>query len=38
VLTGIADKKQLDDALKGALTTAVQEFARDFTARKAAVA
>jgi F-type H+-transporting ATPase subunit alpha len=38
VLTGIAEKKQLDDALKGALNTAVEQFARDFAARKAAVA
>jgi F-type H+-transporting ATPase subunit alpha len=38
VFTGIAEKKQLDDQLKAALNTAVQEFARDFTARKAAVA
>jgi F-type H+-transporting ATPase subunit alpha len=38
VLPGIREKKQLDDQLKGALNTAVAEFAKDFTARKAAVA
>jgi F-type H+-transporting ATPase subunit alpha len=38
VLTGIAEKKQLDDQLKGALTSAVAEFAKDFAARKAAAA
>lgn len=38
VFTGIAEKKQLDDQLKGALDTAVKEFAGDFAARKAAVA
>jgi F-type H+-transporting ATPase subunit alpha len=38
VLTAIADKKQFDDALRAALTSAVEEFARDFAARKAAVA
>ncbi len=38
VFTGIAEKKQLDDQLKAALDTAVKEFARDFAARKAAVA
>jgi F-type H+-transporting ATPase subunit alpha len=38
VFTGIAEKKQLDDQLKSALDTAVKEFARDFAARKAAVA
>jgi F-type H+-transporting ATPase subunit alpha len=35
---GIAEKKQLDDQLKAALTQAVQEFAGDFAARKAAAA
>jgi F-type H+-transporting ATPase subunit alpha len=35
---GIAEKKQLDDQLKPALTAAVEEFAKDFAARKAAVA
>src|SRR5215213_6442975 len=34
----LADKRQLDDQLKGALTAAVSEFAKDFSARKAAVA
>ncbi|HEY7284941.1 MAG TPA: F0F1 ATP synthase subunit alpha [Vicinamibacterales bacterium] len=38
VFAGIAEKKQLDDQLKAALNTAVEEFARDFSARKAAVA
>jgi F-type H+-transporting ATPase subunit alpha len=38
VLPGIREKKQLDDELKGALTSAVSEFAKDFSARKAAVA
>jgi F-type H+-transporting ATPase subunit alpha len=38
VLRGIVEKKQLDDQLKSALDTAVKEFARDFAARKAAVA
>jgi len=35
---GIAEKKQLDDQLKGALDAAVKEFAADFIARKAAAA
>jgi F-type H+/Na+-transporting ATPase subunit alpha len=35
---GIAEKKQLDDQLKAALTDAVKEFAGDFAARKAAAA
>jgi F-type H+-transporting ATPase subunit alpha len=35
---GIAEKKQLDDELKAALTSAVKEFATDFAARKAAAA
>ena len=38
VFSGIRDKKQLDDELKGALNTAVKEFAGDFAARKAAAA
>jgi F-type H+-transporting ATPase subunit alpha len=38
VFAGIAEKKQLDDQLKAALNTAVEEFARDLAARKAAVA
>src|SRR5439155_19268401 len=38
VFSGIADKKQLDDQLKGALNAAVKEFATDFAARKAAAA
>jgi F-type H+/Na+-transporting ATPase subunit alpha len=36
VFTGIVEKKQLDDQLKGALDRAVKEFAGDFSARKAA--
>src|SRR6185436_3480856 len=35
VLKGIAEKKQLDDQLKAALTTAVKDFSTDFAARKA---
>jgi F-type H+-transporting ATPase subunit alpha len=38
MFSGIAEKKQLDDQLKTALDGAVKEFARDFAARKAAVA
>ena len=38
VLSGIAEKKQLDDQIKAALTQAVKEFAGDFTARKSAAA
>jgi hypothetical protein len=38
VLTGIVEKKQLDDQLKAALNTAVKEFAGDFTARKSTAA
>src|SRR5437870_6573742 len=38
VLGGIAEKKQLDDQLKAALTAAVKEFATDFAARKAVAA
>src|SRR3954471_15834922 len=38
VLLGIAEKKQLDDQLKGALNDAVKEFAGEFAARKAAAA
>jgi F-type H+-transporting ATPase subunit alpha len=38
VFTGIAEKKQLDDDLKAALKGAVEEFAKTFAARKAAVA
>jgi F-type H+-transporting ATPase subunit alpha len=38
VLRGIAEKKQLDDQVKGALNEAVKEFAGQFTARKAAAA
>jgi F-type H+/Na+-transporting ATPase subunit alpha len=34
----IAEKKQLDDQLKGTLTDAVKEFASDFAARKATAA
>jgi len=38
VLRGIAEKKQLDDQVKGALNDAVKEFAGQFAARKAAAA
>jgi F-type H+-transporting ATPase subunit alpha len=38
VFHGIVEKKQLDDQLKAALTAAVEEFAKDFAARKAAAA
>jgi len=38
VFTEIRDKKQLDDPLKAALKNAVEEFAKDFAARKAAAA
>src|SRR5689334_22430194 len=38
MLRNIAEKKQLDDELKGALNSAVKEFATDFAARKAAAA
>jgi hypothetical protein len=38
VLRGIAEKKVLDDEIKGALNAAVKEFAGDFAARKAAAA
>ena len=38
VLTGIAEKKQLDDEVKTALVTALKDFTADFTARKGAAA
>jgi F-type H+-transporting ATPase subunit alpha len=38
VLRGIAEKKQLDDQLKGALNESVKDFAAQFAARKAAAA
>jgi len=38
ILTGIRDKKQLDDQLKGALDAAVKAFSTDFLARKSAAA
>src|SRR6476646_1710735 len=38
ILTGIRDKKQLDDQLKGALEGAVKAFSTDFLARKSAAA
>jgi F-type H+/Na+-transporting ATPase subunit alpha len=38
ILTGIRDKKQLDDQLKGALDGAVKAFSTDFLARKKAAA
>jgi F-type H+-transporting ATPase subunit alpha len=36
ILTGIAEKKQIDDALKSELTSALQEFAKEFKAAAAA--
>ncbi len=38
VLTGVVEKKQLDDELKAALNGAVKQFASDFAAKKVAVA
>ena len=38
ILTGIREKKQLDDQLKGALDGAVKDFSADFIARKSAAA
>jgi len=38
VFGDIRDRKQLDDPLKAALKTAVEEFTKDFAARKAAAA
>jgi F-type H+/Na+-transporting ATPase subunit alpha len=38
VLTGIKEKKQLDDQLKAALDAAVREFAGDFATRRASAA
>jgi F-type H+-transporting ATPase subunit alpha len=38
VLRGIAEKKVLDDEIKGAMNAAVKEFAAEFAARKAAAA
>src|SRR3954470_9797714 len=38
ILSGIRDKKQLDDQLKGALDAAVKAFSTDFLARKSAAA
>src|SRR5262249_19536825 len=37
-LTHISEKKQLEDALKATLKAAVEEFTKDFAARKAAAA
>src|SRR6187431_1501964 len=36
ILTGIAQKKQIDDELKGQVTAALKEFSQQFAARKAA--
>jgi F-type H+-transporting ATPase subunit alpha len=36
VLKGIADKKQIDDQIKGELNAALKEFTQQFSARKAA--
>ena len=38
VLSGIAEKKQLDDLLKAALDAAVSVFANDFVSRRARAA
>jgi F-type H+-transporting ATPase subunit alpha len=38
VLSGIAEKKQLDDQLKAALDAAVKEFAEEFSSRRASAA
>jgi hypothetical protein len=38
VLTGIAEKKVLDDELKGALEAALKEFSQQFVGAAAAVA
>jgi F-type H+-transporting ATPase subunit alpha len=38
ILSGIAEKKQLDEQLRGGLDAAVKEFATDFAARKASAA
>ncbi len=38
VLSGIREKKQLDDQVKAALNAAVKAFATDFAARKSAAA
>ena len=38
LLSGIAEKKQLDDQLKAALGEAIKEFAADFASRKASAA
>ena len=38
VLKGIAEKKQLDDEIKGAMNAAIKEFSSEYAARKAAVA
>ena len=38
LFSGIAEKKQLDDELKGALDKAVKEFSGEFVTRKAAAA
>ena len=38
LFSGIAEKKQLDDELKGALDKAVKEFSADFAGRKSAAA
>ena len=38
VLSGIAEKKQLDDEVKTALVAALKDFTADFTARKGTAA
>ena len=36
ILKGIADKKQIDDELKGQITAALKDFSQQFAAKKAA--
>jgi F-type H+/Na+-transporting ATPase subunit alpha len=38
VLRGIAEKKQLDDEIKGAMNAAIKEFSAEYAARKSAAA
>jgi F-type H+-transporting ATPase subunit alpha len=38
IVTGIAEKKQIDDGIKGELTAALQEFAKEFKAAASAAA
>jgi F-type H+-transporting ATPase subunit alpha len=36
ILSGLAEKKQIDDALRGQITAALKDFGQQFAARKAA--